>query len=1513
MKKRLLCMLMALIMVASLFSGMSLSAFAADGDTIEYTMQDGDNVWNICRSYGLNYNTCKPAIMALNGFTSEASFGSIPVGKVIKLPASNLVAQSIATNGTTVTTTNTTTTQISANGNTVAYWLIPYTMQRGETVYSVCNALGISYNTYADQIQKLNGLQSTAWVKAGQTLLMPSPTKPAVGVSCYEVQAHKVTAGETVFSICNSTGVSYTGNVKLLQGMNNSNNLNYIAAGSTFYVPVATVISAATTVNGGTSTTAAPTTTATNGTTTTTATKYALTANSTTGGLVGFYVGGKAVTEAAAGDIVTVVPMPNGGQAVDKIKIIFSDGSATPVLSGGDTFVMPSCAVSANVSFKTGYSITIDSTSVGSVKVLVDGVVGGSASKGSTVQIVSADPSLAVDGKILLFRDDGTAATDVKISDDYSFIMPNYNLTVRVKLKTVETYDFYKEVGKNVTTVASGGASSTSFVETPEAGSFVLQVNGNTVSSAAAGSKVTVLVSRTVGYTLDSVEYRPHGTGDFLPTTANSFIMPDQDVDVRVTLSPEAGSIKVNASTNGKIYAVKLTDNGTSATPRYTDPKKLSVAATGTTVYILARADSGYTCEPPVVRSTLDGTRVNVTDEGKTISYSPSLLSISATYNIYSFTMPGGGATVSGQFIGEDKTITVENYLTVGKVSTISTDVGNVLIDGSITASTPKKAGTNVDVIANPNVGYEFKRFEVLVNGKVNKDLTASANDEASIIMPENNITIRAYFEQRIIKVSDLDLPYCSISFVNKADPTKGVTSYKMGEEAMIIVRDKPGYTVKKEHITVVNAVTGEEIKLTDYAYPNNINAGKAYTFAIPFEGVKITVDVNLSSQIIRPDPANVGQCIVNILGNSEVLNTAGIRVAVGLAVTVSASDSLRESGRSIKSVTAEYTPVGGAATKSLAATLVGDGLFRFIMPDAQGDVTLKLETTETVLSVYNITANGNGYCFINFFDSNNAFEYAQSYKAGDTVLMKLTPADSIYTIEDSNIEVKETSTNTIIPVSRHPELKGYYTFTMPAGAVTVTVNATRRSVMLEAGGMAAGNVQVNCNGASAYIMPADSALAIYVGSKVTVTNIVSGRTIESVTLTWDNNVKALTPSYENGPYTFDMPDATSGKVILNVSYAKPANAYTLTPAFTCTTQNCATYTGTVTFYDKAGKAVNFASKNDAITAVVTPAVGHAISGTPTITGNGTVTRSGDNTYSFTMTDSNLTFTVPCAEIVTNPDYTLNKLAVTNGTVEIDGGLTAAKAGDVITVTYTPSPNFTTDSKTVIRTDDSTPVAIRDDDGLSFKFTMPASNVNIDVKFVKAFHRLTSTSTITGAEIKFYDAGNNPIASGSLVEAGSTVTVKAVAVAGYELKSGTTLTATKGGTNFDLTADAADLSVKTFTMDNADMTLDFTATFEKKTLTITAAGASADATTSQYNIKVGSAAAADISSTSKTVSAKVEDAIKVSPKAGFSLGSVTVKYDNGTTENVTILGDGTADFTMKGYNCTITVVLNAIP
>ena len=129
MKKRLISMLLAVLMVVSLFSGLSVSAYAdnATYNTIRYTLVQGDYVLRICQRLGLNFYVCKDAIMRLNNIT-EKQWRFLAVGKEILLPASDMDAVAFLSGrpaaSTTATTTTLTTTLSTRKDFSNSYWLV---------------------------------------------------------------------------------------------------------------------------------------------------------------------------------------------------------------------------------------------------------------------------------------------------------------------------------------------------------------------------------------------------------------------------------------------------------------------------------------------------------------------------------------------------------------------------------------------------------------------------------------------------------------------------------------------------------------------------------------------------------------------------------------------------------------------------------------------------------------------------------------------------------------------------------------------------------------------------------------------------------------------------------------------------------------------------------------------------------------------------------------------------------------------------------------------------------------------------------------------------------------------------------------------------------------------------------------------------------------------------------------------------------------------------------------------
>lgn len=654
MKKRLISMLLTVLMVASLFGGMSVSAYADEEyATQEYTLKSGDTLLKVCNKLGLNWYSCQTAINKLNNI-SEAQYRKLSVGQVITLPATNEDAVKIAktnissgsTTGGTVITGGTGSTGSSTSGTAssvnAAYWLIPYTMQKGETVAGVCNVLGISFATYSEQIKTINNISKWSKVAAGKTLLLPSASAPAAGTSCYAVVAHQIQKGETTYSICNQYGVSYNANASLMQTLNKGTSLTNIKYGRTLYVPVATVAGSSssgstsgsgTVISGGGSSSSG----STSGSGSSTTKTYKLSTGTVTNGKISFTVNGKTVTSAAAGSTVTIVASPDSMCGLKSVSLKYADGSAVPKITDS-TFTMPACDVVVNATFEKGYYMGPISAH-GSVTLYnANNVATTTAAKGTEITVKVQPNAGYLIEKIWIQKNDGSKAVvkdNMKSGD--SFTMPDCPVFVRVEYKETATYKLEKAI--------SGSALN---------GNFVLKVNGSEVTRAAAGATVEVVCSPASGYSApdDKITIHNNAYGTDTHPTNGKFIMPAADVKVTVEFTKGAADK----------YAIETKDdvNGYG-----TVTASVKEATAGTTVTLTPWAKAGYEIEKYVIEGSYG--KETITASGSTDT----------------FTMPASAVTVTPVFKPKTATVTGITYNDESIAKAVVTANGRELSTGS--------------------------------------------------------------------------------------------------------------------------------------------------------------------------------------------------------------------------------------------------------------------------------------------------------------------------------------------------------------------------------------------------------------------------------------------------------------------------------------------------------------------------------------------------------------------------------------------------------------------------------------------------------------------------------------------------------------------------------------------------------------------------------------------------------------------------------------------------------------
>ena len=510
-KNRLISLLLCLCMVLTFFTGLVSTANADDGNVISYTVENGDYLFKICRNLGIDYYQCKQAIMILNGFTTEIQLNRISVGQTIKLPASNAVASTVKGTTTTTTTVSTTTTvggttttttstsTVSGNlaGYTVAYYLVPHAVASGETLNSICNALGTSYEQYASVILGVNGIKRANALQAGQTVLIPTTKAPTSG-NCYAVVSHSVRSGENLTGICSAYGINYQNNKTLVNGLNPNTNLNKIFAGQTINVPILTAATAtAVTTGSGAAVSVATPTVASTG--------YQISIDPADNGSPFAVVGAASyATRAEAGASVVIRPNAKTGYGVKAIKVVRTDsGAAVPVTN--NSFTMPESNVKVTVTYAQGKSIRKMPSQNGTFDALVYGTAATSAFYGDEV-VLSPAPKTGYSVKTVFYREKDATSGDVKADYDeatgiYSFKMPNKNIDLYVEFEQTKTCKLtytrtgsgvvqYSVNGNVVTEVPKNTTVTISFIPSPgwifDVDSFTkIDINGTTWTKAS--------------------------------------------------------------------------------------------------------------------------------------------------------------------------------------------------------------------------------------------------------------------------------------------------------------------------------------------------------------------------------------------------------------------------------------------------------------------------------------------------------------------------------------------------------------------------------------------------------------------------------------------------------------------------------------------------------------------------------------------------------------------------------------------------------------------------------------------------------------------------------------------------------------------------------------------------------------------------------------------------------------------------------------------------------------------
>ena len=517
--KRVLLSLLAAIMLLGCFGAMA----GADNssDYITYTVKGGDTALGICAGLKIDFFANQAWISEVNNI---GSYNNIKVNQVLYLPTfdtskdptrANKAKEEIKKAAAAAQTTAAASAAPAAVGTTsigdsVVSYLINYKLQPGETVGSVCAKLGVDFDANADKIKKLSGFANYYHVPAGQIVVIPSLKVPE-GSSYTQIVAHQVKGGETAATICGLYKLDFAKVQGQLKALNNTENLNRISVGQTFYLPVPVGTA------GGTVSAPSGTAATTANTTNNTAAGAAATGSVVTAGdtIVSYLINYKLQAGETVGSVCAKLGVDFDANA-DKIKKLsgFSNYYHVPA---GQMIVIPSMSV------PQGYSYTA--------------IVAHQVRGGETAATICGQYKLdfaKVEGQLKTLNNTDNLS---RISVGQTFYLPVPGGTAGAGSTAGGTTAAANNAvsGSAAAPAAVTGQTYKITGQSSAHGAFVTQVGGQNVAAAPAGSDVKIVAEPETGYKVYSITVTKTGTNQAFPVGPSNFTMPNCDVTVTVT------------------------------------------------------------------------------------------------------------------------------------------------------------------------------------------------------------------------------------------------------------------------------------------------------------------------------------------------------------------------------------------------------------------------------------------------------------------------------------------------------------------------------------------------------------------------------------------------------------------------------------------------------------------------------------------------------------------------------------------------------------------------------------------------------------------------------------------------------------------------------------------------------------------------------------------------------------------------------------------------------------------
>lgn len=475
---------------------------------------------------------------------------------------------------------------------------------------------------------------------------------------------------------------------------------------------------------------------------------------------------------------------------------------------------------------------------------------------------------------------------------------------------------------------------------------------------------------------------------------------------------------------------------------------------------------------------------------------------------------------------------------------TLGTTNNKYIKDDTVTL-TVEKEGTDIVTVTAKNGDTDVALTEVQEAAQdeaAAQATTEKAKTVYTFTMPDGDVTINVEKNAKTyaVKVADANKDTLKIT-----SPEADLDKVAEGTSVTVVATPKDGYTLTADGV-VVTYGDNQTLKAT----PDTEKAN-TYTFAMP------AGDATVSAAFEEVKKYNV-----TVAGTVEN-GTVGVEPKTAAAkdvvtVTVTPNTNFKYTDGSLK---ATYTD--GGTKKEINDFKAVDGkenTYTFEMPAA--DVTVSAAFEPVKVETYSVTINPSD-------NGTVTADKTADLKAGDTVILTVTPADDMYKLAQlaENGLVIKAGENTDVPYTAG-EKPNTYTFEMPAADVTVTAKFTIVKYGIEVTPTDGGTITFT-----------DNETRFAAGTEVTASIMPNGTLYELTKVMYyeGNNGKDITQDVLNKgyQYTFTMPanyvkfEATFTAVGGEETQALEAEERTAHGAaekttitamavFTCTDKNCA-------------------------------------------------------------------------------------------------------------------------------------------------------------------------------------------------------------------------------------------------------------------------------------------------------------------------------------------------------------------